>query len=285
MMAKAAEARADLVFFDLEDACAPTEKESARALVVEALCTHDFGRSARAVRVNDVGTQWCYRDILEVVTGAGDRLDVLIVPKVESAAQVHFVDHLVGALESELGLGPLALELQIESPRGVVALSEICRASARIEAVTFGPGDYAASLCAPSSYIGASDDRYLGHQWGWVMSEIAAHARAVDASPIDGPYGDYRDEAAFRNSALQARLLGYDGKWCIHPNQIPWANDVFSPTEAEVASARAVIEAYEGGIAERHGAISVKGKLVDEASRKLAEAVLLRAAAADPNDV
>jgi citrate lyase subunit beta/citryl-CoA lyase len=280
MMAKAAASGADLVFFDLEDACAPSEKESARTLVVEALSAHDFGRTSRAVRVNSVDTAWCYRDIVEVVTGAGHLLDSLILPKVEDRSQVHFVDHLLAGIERELGRAPLALEVQIESARGATELREICRASERIEAVIFGPGDYAASVGAPGLEIGADDDRYQGHQWGWVMSELAAHARAAGAAPIDGPSADYKDESSFHRSALQARLLGYDGKWCIHPNQIPWANEVFSPTPAEAEAAQAVLDAYATAIADGRGAIALDGKLVDEASRKLAESVVARARAA-----
>jgi citrate lyase subunit beta/citryl-CoA lyase len=280
MMEKAASSAADQVFFDLEDACAPTEKEGSRALVVRALQEHDFGDKLRAVRVNDVTTPWCHRDLLEVVTGAGHVLDAIIVPKVESASHVHFVDHLLNGLESALRLeNQIRLELQIESPTSAINLREICSASKRIDAIVFGPGDYAASVGLAQLEIGMIDDRYPGHQWHWVMSEIVAHARAVSLQAIDGPYVDFGDEAGYRESAIRARLLGFDGKWCIHPNQIPWANEVFAPSAAEVGAARVVLEAYRTALSEGTGAIAVDGKLVDEASRKLAEATIARAGA------
>jgi citrate lyase subunit beta/citryl-CoA lyase len=205
MMAKGAASDADQVFLDLEDACAPSEKKPARALVVEALRTHDFGGTVRCVRVNDVSTPWCYGDILEVVTGAGGQLDALVLPKVESAAHVHFVEHLLDGLEADLGLERrIGLELQIESHRGAVALREIAAAATRAESIVFGPGDYAASMGVAQFEIGMNDERYPGHQWHWVMSEIANHARAIGAVAIDGPYVDFADESGYRESALRA---------------------------------------------------------------------------------
>lgn len=278
MMEKAAASAADHVFFDLEDACAPTEKKPSRALVVHALQMLDFGDTLRCVRVNDVTTAWCYGDIVDVVTQAGDRLDCLVIPKVEDASHVQFVDHLLSGLESDLGLERrIGLELQIETPRGAVNVGEISRASDRAETIIFGPGDYAASLGIPQFEIGMIDERYPGHQWHWIMSEVANHAHAVGVAPIDGPYVDFNDEAGYRESALRAKLLGYSGKWCIHPNQIPWANDAFSPTLAEVAYARKILDTYREATDAGRGAIAVDGKLVDEASRKMAEATVARA--------
>jgi citrate lyase beta subunit len=275
MFPKAAASAADYVFLDLEDACAPSEKESARLHVVEALRSLDFGRKTRAVRVNGVTTPWCLRDVLDVVGGAPDALDVLILPKIEDASEVHFVHHLLDAVELETGATRrIGLELQIESARGAVNVREISRASDRVAALVFGPGDYAASVGVQQVDIGAIDRRYPGHQWHWVMSEIVAHARAVGVHAIDGPFADYRDESAYREAALRARLLGFDGKWCIHPSQIPWANEVFSPSAEELETARRLLEAYEQALSEGLGAISVDGKLVDEATRRLAEATV-----------
>jgi citrate lyase beta subunit len=278
MMEKAAASAADQVFFDLEDACAPTEKKPSRALVAHALRTHDFGETLRCVRVNDVTTPWCYGDIVDVVTQAGDRIDCLVIPKVEDASHVHFVDHLLNGLESDLGLvARIGLELQIETPRGAVNVREISRASDRAETIIFGPGDYAASLGIPQFEIGMIDERYPGHQWHWAMCEVANHALAVGAAPIDGPYVDFNDEDGFRESALRARLLGYSGKWCIHPNQIPWANDAFAPTLEEYEYARKILDTYREATDAGRGAIAVDGKLVDEASRKMAEATVAHA--------
>lgn len=277
-MEKAAASTADQVFLDLEDACAPAEKKGARALAVNALLEHDFGSKIRVVRVNDVSTRWCYGDVVELVTAAGSMLDALMLPKVEDATHVHFLDHLLSSLERDLGLTrPIGIELQIESPRGVVNLREICSASARTETVIFGPGDYSAALGVPQLNIGMVDDRYPGHQLHWVMSEIANHAKAVRLEPIDGPYVDFADETGFRDATLRAKLLGFTGKWCIHPNQLPWANEVFGPTEHEVAAAQQIIAAYDEAVAQGVGATTVDGKLVDEATRKIAEDVLERA--------
>ena len=276
-MEKAAASAADHVFFDLEDACAPSEKTRARALAVDALRSHDFGSKTRAVRVNGVTTPWCLRDILEVVTGASGFLDALIVPKVEKASEVHFVHHLLDGIELEVNATrPIRLEVLIESALGATNVREIARASDRIDALIFGPADYSASVGVPQGEIGEIDERYPGHQWHWVMSEIVAHARAAGLQAIDGPHADYAARASYETSAVRAKLLGFEGKWCIHPNQILWANEIFSPTPEELAAARRVVDAYAEALRTGHGAIAVDGKLVDEASRRMAEATLAR---------
>ncbi len=276
-MAKGAASDADHVFFDLEDACAPSEKERGRALAVAALRQHDFGSKTRVVRVNGVTTPWCHGDIVEIVTGAHETLDALIIPKIEEAAEVHFVDYLLREVERAVGARrTVRLEILIESARGAANVRQIARASDRIDVLIFGPADYAASLGVPQTEIGMIDERYPGHQWHWVMSEIAVHARAIGAQAIDGPHADYVDAASYTSSALRAKLLGFDGKWCIHPNQIPWANDVFSPSPEELDAARRLLETYEEALRAGQGAISVDGRLVDEASRRLAEATLAR---------
>jgi citrate lyase subunit beta/citryl-CoA lyase len=274
---KAAASAADQVFLDLEDACAPAEKERARGIVATALQERDFGSSARAVRVNDVTTKWCYEDIVEVVSRAGAHLDVLIIPKVEDESHVHFVDHLLSGLESKLGLERrIGLELQIESPKGATNLRGICAASRRTGAVIFGPGDYAASLGIHQPSIGVPDERYQGDQWHWVMSEIANHAVAAGLQAIDGPYADFRDAAGFHAAAMRAKLLGFTGKWCIHPDQIVPANEVFSPTADECQDAARIVAVYEDGVASGRGAIAVDGRLIDEATSKIAAATLAR---------
>jgi citrate lyase beta subunit len=273
MIEKAATLDADEIVLDLEDACAPSKKEAAREAVVAALTSLDFGRSTRAVRINDLATPWARDDIARVVGGAIGALDVLVVPKVESADQVALLDELLPDVELET-------ELLIESARAAVDLREIARASTRLGALIFGPGDYAASLGIPQHELGASDPRYLGHQWHWIMSEIVVNARAVGAQAVDGPLGDFRDEQRFRHSALQARLLGFDGKWCIHPSQVEWANDIFSPTPAELETATGIVAAYHEALSRGDGAIAIDGKMVDEASRKLAEATIERGRAA-----
>jgi citrate lyase subunit beta/citryl-CoA lyase len=285
MIDKAAALPADQVILDLEDACPPSEKRDARAAIVDALRTVDFGTRTRAVRVNDVTTPWCYGDIVEVVRGAGAHLDVIALPKVEHTSHVWFVQHLLTGLERDLGLeDEIRLDLMIETAAGARDLPSIALAAGRVDALVFGPGDYAASLGIPQAHIGRVERSYPAHQWHWVMSQIAACAHAMGAQPIDGAYGDFRSRSGFREAALHAKLLGFTGKWCIHPNQIPWANEVFTPTAAEVEAARRLVHAYDEAIRAGRGAIAIEGALVDEASRKLAEATLARAQSVTPSE-
>lgn len=278
MMEKAAGLPADHVFLELEDAVAFSEKKAARGLVVDALNTLDFGSKVRTVRINDVSTPFAYGDIIEVVSGAGQNIDCLIVPKVQDASHVHFVDRLLDGLESDLGLTRrIALEVQIESARGFVAIADIVRASSRVETVIFGPGDYALDLGVPGFNLGMIDPQYPGHQWHWALSEIVNHAHAAGLEAIDGPYTDFSDREGYLESARRARLLGCTGKWCIHPNQIEWANEVFSPSEEECDYAERLIEAYRQVVEDGVGATVFDGKLIDEASRKHAEKVMARA--------
>lgn len=277
MMEKAAGLPADEVFLDLEDAVAPGEKKDSRRRVVEALTGLDFGAKARVVRINDVTSPFAYGDILEVVSGARESLDCLMVPKVRDGAQIHFVDHLLTGLEDDLGLERrIGLELQIESAHGAVSLREIAAASDRTETIVFGPGDYAVDLGIASFGIGMIDPDYPGHQWHWVMGEIVNHARATGLQAIDGPYVDFSDREGYLESARRAKLLGFEGKWCIHPNQIEWANEAFSPAQEEYEYAERLLEAYRESTEAGVGAAVFDGKLIDEASRKLASGVAAR---------
>ena len=285
MMANAAGLDADEVLLDLEDACAPGEKEAARRLVVEALRTHDFGRTARAVRSNDLTTAWAERDVLEVVGGAPDGIDALIVPKVEDAGQLARLEAALARVEDDLGRSlTLTLELQIESARGAVNVAQIAAASSRASALVFGPGDYAASMGIHLPAIGASDSRYPGHQWHWVMSEIAVHAHAAGLQAIDGPLALLHDEQGFRAPRSPPGRSASRGSGASTPNQVPWANEAFSPSREEIEAAAALVAAYDDAVAQGTGAIAVDGMLVDEASRKLAEATLARARAAGLHD-
>lgn len=288
MIEKAAASDADHVFMDLEDACAPSEKVAARSVVVEALATLDFGGKLRVVRINGVGTRWCHGDVLELVTGAGASLDCLLLPKVEDVSHVHFVDHLLSGLEAELGLERrIGLELLIETTAGMVNLREIATACpARTEALVFGPGDYAADLGVPRLELGMIDPEYPGHQWHWAMSSIVAHARAAGVQAIDGPYVDFHDREGYLESARRARLLGFDGKWCIHPDQIERANAAFTPTQELYEESERLLTAYAEATAAGRGAAVHEGKMIDEATRRLAEklATAGRAAGLRPPD-
>ena len=278
MCEKAARAGADLVFLDLEDACAPQAKEAARGTAVSALTELDWGATLRAVRVNGLETQWCHGDIVEVVTGARDRLDVIILPKVRSARDVWWVDVLLTQLEAKLHLvRPIALEALIEEAEGLVNVAEIARASPRLEALIFGAGDLSASL---RSRVDGNFDpagEYPGDFWHAVRIQILTAARAANIDAIDAPYPAYRDIEGYRRSATQASLLGFDGKWAIHPAQVPVANAVFTPAPDEVAEAQSVISDYRRAQASGVGALGRNGKLVDAALIRHAHNVLRRA--------
>ncbi len=282
MLAKAATLPADQVFLDLEDAVSPLEKEAARQTIVDALNTHDWSGKTRVVRVNGITTEWCVNDLLHVVAGAGHNLDCVMVPKVEDAATLHFVDHLLTYLEREHGIGHrIGIEAQIESARGTFNLREIATASPRIETLIFGPGDYAANIGVAQLVIGSIDPEYPGDQWHYVLSAIVTTARALGLQAIDGPFTDIKDTDAYRRLANRARLVGFDGKWVLHPSQVEIANEVFAPTQEQFDAAHRLLTAYHHAThVERKGAVMHEGQMIDEASRKIAEAVVNRGTAA-----
>ena len=278
MCERAARAGADLVFLDLEDACAPQAKESARGTAVGALTELDWGTTLRAVRINGLETEWCHGDIVELVTGARDRLDVIIVPKVRSARDVWWVDVLLTQLEAKLRLfRPIRLEALIEEAEGLVNVAEIARASPRLEALIFGAGDLSASLRSRVDGNFEPAGEYPGDFWQTVRVQVLAAARAANIDAIDAPYPGYRDIDGYRRSATQASLLGFDGKWAIHPAQVPVANAVFTPPPEEVAEARSIIADDRRAEASGVGALGRNGKLVDAALMRHAHNVLRRA--------
>ncbi len=283
MLAKAAGLAADEVFIDLEDAVAPQLKNDAtRGLVVSALRDSDWTAPTRAVRVNAVGTPWCLDDLLGVVVGAGEALDCVIVPKVESASQIHFVTQVLEQLELKHGFErPLGIEVQIESPRGLVEIERIAAASPRIETLIFGPGDYAASAGMPQLSVGSIDESYPGDLWHYVVSRIVTTARAFGLQAIDGPYAAIRDLSGFAEVARRSRLLGFDGKWALHPDQIDVCNVIYSPTQLEFDRAERILAAYQAAVEEQgHGAVTFETEMIDEASRKMAASVVERGRAA-----
>jgi citrate lyase subunit beta/citryl-CoA lyase len=278
MCMKAASSGADLVFLDLEDACAPVAKEGARATAVAALTQQDWGRTVRAVRINGVETPWCHGDIIEVVTGAREALDLLIVPKARSARDVWWVDVLLTQLETKLGLGKrMALEVLVEESEGLANAVEIAKASDRLEAIIFGAGDLSASQRARVDGNFEPVSEYPGDFWHFARFQVVTAARAAGIDAIDAPYPAYKDPEGYRRSATHASLLGFDGKWAIHPSQIAIAHEVFSPTDAEVDDARRSIETYRRSEADGVGAIGRDGRLVDAAHMRLAENTLYKA--------
>lgn len=280
MIAKAARSDADAVCLDLEDSVTPAEKPASRAHVVRALRELDFGGRARLVRVNALDTSFAYRDLVEVVEGAGAHLDAVMVPKVGSARDVWFVDTLLSQIEAHAGLAtPIGVEAQIESAAGYMSLKEIAGAAPRLRSLIFGPGDFAASMRMPSSGIGefdANDDLYPGHRWHAVMLTLVAAARSHGLRCLDGPYGQYKDPVGFDRSCRIARAMGFDGKQCIHPSQVATANAIFSPSAEEVAHAAAVVQAVDDAAAAGRGAATHEGKMIDAASLRMARTILDR---------
>jgi len=281
MILKAASSAADAVFLDLEDSVAPSEKAAARANVIRGLRELQWGPRTRIYRINGLDTHFAYRDIIEVVEAAGDCLDILMIPKASRPEDVYLVDTLLTQIEAAMGFkNRIGIEAQIETAQGMVNCEEIARASARLEALIFGPGDYAASVGMPSAGIGELDEFdqiYPGHRWHYPLQRIVVAAKAAGLRAIDGPFAGIRDPEGFRKSCLIARSLGCDGKWAIHPSQIEIANEVFSPGPDEIERARRIVAAYETALAEGRGAIAVDGKMVDAASLRMARNTLEQA--------
>jgi citrate lyase subunit beta / citryl-CoA lyase len=278
MFAKAAAAGADLVFLDLEDACAPAERERARVKAAQALRDLDWGRTTRAIRMNGIDTRWAYGDVIEVVTIARDALDVIIVPKVRRARDVWWVDVLLTQLEETLGLGRrIALEVLIEETEGLQHVDEIAVASDRLEALIFGVGDFSA---AQGARVDANFDPVTdipGDIWHYARARILVAARSAGIDAIDAPFPDYRRPDAYRLACERAAAMGFVGKWAIHPSQVDIASTAFSPTADEIARAERLTAAYRAGQAAGRGASGLDGMLVDAAHLRHAAAVAQRA--------
>ncbi|TCJ94971.1 HpcH/HpaI aldolase/citrate lyase family protein [Nocardia alba] len=275
MFAKAAASDADLVFLDLEDAVAPALREQARAKAVTALNDQDWGSTARAVRINGIDTRWAYADIIELVTGARDNLDTIIVPKVTAARDVWWVDVLLTQIEATIGLTePIRLEVLIEDVAGVANAQAIATASPRLDALIFGAGDLSVSQRARVDTNFKPRVSYPGDFWHYARMQVLTAARVGGVLAIDAPYPDFKDERGYAEEAEHAAALGFDGKWAIHPAQIAIANEVFAPTQAEIERAQRNLDAYRTAEAQGLGATSVDGQLVDAAHVKLAMAVL-----------
>jgi malyl-CoA/(S)-citramalyl-CoA lyase len=279
-MAKAAAGDADAVCLDLEDSVVPGEKAASRSHVVRGLHEIDFGHRVRIVRINALDTPFAYRDLIAVVEHAGDRVDLVMVPKVGAAADVVFVDTLLTQIEAHRGATRrIGVEAQIESARGFLYARDIAAASPRLEGLVFGPGDFAASMRMPVSNIGEfdhHDDLYPGHRWHAVMQTIVAAARANGLRCMDGPFAAYKDAAGLDRASRLARALGFDGKQCIHPAQVATVNEVFAPSEDEVTAALAVVAAYDAAVTAGQGAATHDGRMIDAVSLRMARTILER---------
>lgn len=285
MIAKAARSDADLVFLDLEDAVAPAAKEEARATAAASLAELDWGKKTRACRVNGVDTPWFLDDVTEVVTTARANVDVIIVPKVKQVRDVWFVDDLLSQLERKLGLdaGGIGLELLIEEAEALARVEEIAACSPRVEALILGFGDLSASQGVRVADDGGASNPndvpglYPGDMWHYARNRVIVAARASKIDAIDGPYAGINDPEGYRREASWSATLGGVGKWCIHPSQIPIANEVYAPTTAEIENARRIVDAVRQAEADGLGAASLEGALIDAATTRTYELLLERA--------
>jgi citrate lyase subunit beta/citryl-CoA lyase len=272
-LAKAPTLGADEVFLDLEDGAGADQKELARTRVIEALRTLDFGSTTVVVRVNATDTPHYYRDLIDVVEQAGERLDAIMLPKVRTPGDVEMTDKLLRGIElaRELEAGRIGIEAQIEDARGLLAAAAIAAASPRMETLIFGPGDYSADVGIPVTTIGDAPDGYPGDHLNYVYSKIVVAARAAGLQAIDGPYARFDDSDGLIARARIARALGMDGKWTIHPSQIAAVNELFTPSRNDFDRARAMLAAFDRASG---SATLFEGEMIDEASRKMAARIL-----------
>jgi citrate lyase subunit beta/citryl-CoA lyase len=278
-LAKAPGLGADMYFLDLEDAVAPLEKEGARAKVVNAVKTLDWGDATLCVRVNAWDTKWTYADVIEVVGNAGERLDEIMLPKVQHAGQVVALDLLLTQVEINAGLPPghIGIEAQIETAQGLIKVEEIAVSSPRLEALILGPVDLSASMGMPSMAGGLHIPEYPGDYYHYVYMKILMAGRAAGLQVIDGPYVKVRDPEGFRDFCTRTQVLGFDGKWSLHPDQVEILNEVFSPTQVQFDRAWEILDAYQKATeGDRRGAVMLGDEMIDEASRKVAVTLVAR---------
>jgi citrate lyase subunit beta/citryl-CoA lyase len=280
MLGKGPTLGADMVFIDLEDSVSPLEKEAARGKAVDAIRGQDWGDTVLCVRVNAWDTPWTAYDVLEVVGNAGERLEEIMLPKVQTAAEVVALDLLLTQVEQQAGLpaGHIGIEAQIETARGLIEVDDICAASGRLETIILGPVDMSASMEMPGLRGGLEIPEYPGDYFHYVFVKILMAGRANGLQVIDGPYVKVRDSDSFREFATRAQILGYDGKWALHPDQVQILNELFSPTQEQFDKAWDILDTYEKATTEgdRKGAVMFGDEMIDEASRKVAVKLVSR---------
>ena len=291
---KAADSAADVIFLDLEDAVAPDDKVQARQNIIKALQELDWGERTISVRINGLDTHYMYRDVVDILEQAGERLDLIMIPKAGTAADIYAVDMLVTQVENAVGRQKkIGFEMIIETALGMANVDEIAAASPRNESLHFGVADYAASTKARTTVIGGPNalygvltdppadggarDYHWGDMWHYAIARMVVAARANGLRPIDGPFGDFSDPDGYKAQAYRAAVLGCEGKWAIHPSQIELANEINSPSEAEVDKAKRILEAMAQAQREGKGAVALDGRLIDIASIKQAEVLVEKA--------
>jgi malyl-CoA/(S)-citramalyl-CoA lyase len=276
MHPKAAECAADVVMLDLEDSVPVDQKERARAQVIETLHAFDWSKKTITVRINGLDTPFGYRDLLEVAERAGAVIDAVVIPKVNTASHIHFADHMLNGIELSKNLNnTIGLEASIETAAGLLNAAEIAKASPRIQTLVFGIADYSASvgarLVSISGHGEKEEELYPGHRWHYPLSQMVMAAKAHGAMAIDAPYGNFKDTEGLRKAAVMTCALGCDGKWAIHPAQIEVINEVFTPNGDEIALAQKVLAANDEALASGKGAIAVDGRMVDQATVRMAQ--------------
>ncbi|MDJ0612914.1 MAG: CoA ester lyase [Rhizobiaceae bacterium] len=293
MIEKAANSEADIVFLDLEDAVAPADKEAARQNVVDAVNQKDWGRKSVSYRVNGLDTHYMYRDLIDVVEACGDRLDLIMIPKVGAASDIYAVDMLLTQIEAAKGFEKrIGIEALIESALGMQNIAAIAQSSPRLESLHFGAGDYSASLHAKTTHIGGTNSEYailsdadesghrvyhLGDQHHHALSSLVIAARANGLRPIDSAFGDFSDPEGYKASAQRAAAMGCEGKWAIHPSQIALANEIMGPDAEEVDRAKRILSAMNEAAMEGKGAVTFEGRMIDAANIRQAEMLVRKA--------
>jgi citrate lyase subunit beta/citryl-CoA lyase len=282
MIDRALKSAADYVFLDCEDAVAPPDKEQARKNIIQALNDLDWKGAGKSVsvRINGLDTHYMYRDVVDIVEQAGSKLDTILVPKVGVPADVYTVETIVSQIEVAKGLPhKIGMEALIETPLGMANVEAIASANSRLESMHFGVADYSAFNKARTVVIGGLNPDYPGDQWHFPLSRMTVACRAFGLRPIDGPFGDFSDPDGYTAGAKRAAALGVEGKWAIHPSQIELANELYSPTAAEVTKAERILVALKEAAAQGKGAASLDGKMIDAASEKMAKNILVVAEA------
>ena len=286
---KACKSNADIICLDLEDAVAPQDKEQAKENVIKALNELDFGKKTISVRINGLDTHYCYRDVVDLMEQGGERLDLIMIPKVGVAADVYAIDMMVTQIEDKINRSKkIGFELIIEISMGITNLDSILTGSKRIESLHFGYADYAASVRMRTTNIGGSNSDYSiltdetngernihwNDMWHYPISKMTTIGRAHGMRIIDGPFGDYSDSDGFKSHARRTAILGCEGKWAIHPSQVDLANEVFTLPESEVQKAKDIIKAMREAQESGAGAATLNGRLIDAASIRQAEQII-----------
>ncbi|MEM7466671.1 MAG: CoA ester lyase [Pseudomonadota bacterium] len=280
MFEKALASKADYIFLDCEDAVAPADKETARRNIIDALRELDWKGHGKtvSVRINGLDTHYMYRDVVDIVEQAGQYIDTILVPKVGVPADVYVVDCLVSQIEYATDISnPIGIEALIETALGMANVEAIAKSSPRLEALHFGVADFAASLRARTTVIGGLNPDYPGDQWHASLQRMLTACRAEGLRAIDGPFGDIADPDGYRQAAIRAAALGFEGKWAIHPSQIALANEVMSPPESEVSRARQILIALEQAANQGRGAAQLDGRMIDAASARMAAHIVQQA--------